>query len=292
MNKSFTLIEILIVIVVIGIISSFIIVGLSSVSDKANITKGQAFSNSLRNSLLMNLVSEWKLDGNTNDSWGVNNGTWNGSGGGSYASPSWRTGSECVSGGCLAFDGIDDYINCGSSNSLNISNLITISVWIKPLGTSGQEGIIGTPNFSSAYGFYIRHTPGLDVAFQFNTGSTRYNLLSGNLNYKNWNYLVVSWDGSNIKIYINNNYYSGQSSTAQSRTFGEFRIGYTGAITSPVYFNGLIDDVKIYNQAIPTYQVQQNYYSGLNKLFANKGIADYSIRISQLKEVLTKNMDF
>ena len=121
MNKSFTLIEILVVIVVIGIISSFIIVGLSSVSDKANIAKGQAFSNSLRNSLLMNLVSEWKLDEGTGsttlDSWGSNTGTLGTSTIGDAAEPTWTT--DCVSGKCLSFDGTDDYVDCGNPDNLN-----------------------------------------------------------------------------------------------------------------------------------------------------------------------------
>ncbi|MFA6374475.1 MAG: prepilin-type N-terminal cleavage/methylation domain-containing protein, partial [Candidatus Paceibacterota bacterium] len=40
MNKSFTLIEILVVIVIIGILSAFIIVSMAGVSDKATIAKG------------------------------------------------------------------------------------------------------------------------------------------------------------------------------------------------------------------------------------------------------------
>ena len=79
MSKSFTLIEILVVIVIIGILSAFIIVSMVGVSDKARIAKSQAFANSLRNSLLINLVSEWKLnDGSgttASDSWSANTGT-------------------------------------------------------------------------------------------------------------------------------------------------------------------------------------------------------------------------
>jgi prepilin-type N-terminal cleavage/methylation domain-containing protein len=43
MNKSFTLIEILVVIVVIGVLSAFILVGMSSITSSANIAKSQAF---------------------------------------------------------------------------------------------------------------------------------------------------------------------------------------------------------------------------------------------------------
>ncbi len=281
MNKSFTLIEILVVIVIVGILSAFIIVSMAGVSDRAKIARGKVFLNSIDNSLLLAKVSQWKLDevnaGQTPDSWGANDGT---------ATGTILQESGCISGKCLNFNGSSDFISCGAGNSLNITESITISVWIKPMGSSGQEGIIGTPNFSSAYGLYIRHSPGADIGFQFNNGSTRYYLMAGNLNYGDWNYIASSWDGSNMKIYINNvKYSSGQGSTAQARNFQEFRMGYTGSIAAPIYFNGLIDDVRIYNQAIPTSQVRQNYFIGLNNLYKNGELmrTEYIQRITALK---------
>jgi prepilin-type N-terminal cleavage/methylation domain-containing protein len=140
MNKSFTLIEILVVIVVIGALSAFILVGMSSITNSANIAKSQAFSNSLRNSLLLNLVSEWKLDGNGNDSWGVNNGTLVGA----THLPVLKTNSDCFSGSCYDFDGTEDYINVGSRANLttDISNGLTITAWIYPELISGDSRTI------------------------------------------------------------------------------------------------------------------------------------------------------
>jgi prepilin-type N-terminal cleavage/methylation domain-containing protein len=290
MNKSFTLIEVLVVIVVIGILSAFILVGTSSISTSANITKGQVFLNSLDSSLLIARVAYWKLDVNdvpaanrTPDAWGTNTGVITGT---------TLQSSGCVSGKCVSFNGSSDFISCGADDSLNISGPITISVWIKPMGTTGQEGIIGTPNFSSAYGLYIRHSPGQDVGFQFDNGSgNRYYLMAGTLNYGSWNYIVGTWDGSNMKIYLNNIQYSGSTATANTRNFQEFRIGYTGSIAAPVYFNGLIDEVRIYNQAMPSSQINQSYFTGLNKLLINSSIyvEEFDQRMSELSGSLADN---
>jgi prepilin-type N-terminal cleavage/methylation domain-containing protein len=57
-ENSFTLIEILVVIVVIGILSSFILIGINSINENARITKIKVFANSLRNSLLTDIVFE------------------------------------------------------------------------------------------------------------------------------------------------------------------------------------------------------------------------------------------
>ena len=64
MNKrtAFTLIELLVVIAIIGILSGLIIVSVSGAAQKATIAKAQIFSNSLRNSLMMNMVAEFKLE--------------------------------------------------------------------------------------------------------------------------------------------------------------------------------------------------------------------------------------
>jgi hypothetical protein len=38
------------------------------------------------------------------------------------------------------------------------------------------------------------------------------------------------------------------------------------------FFTGSIDDVRMYKAAVPTSQIQEQYYAGLNKLLANGGI--------------------
>ncbi|MDD3292809.1 MAG: prepilin-type N-terminal cleavage/methylation domain-containing protein [Candidatus Pacebacteria bacterium] len=124
MNKSFTLIEILIVIVVIGILSSFIFVGMSSITSEANIAKGKVFINSIDNSLLLGRISQWKFDELTTakelqsigDTWNSNNGIlYTGS------DSLEKLSSNCPSGNCLSFDGVNDYINTGTVGSLGIN---------------------------------------------------------------------------------------------------------------------------------------------------------------------------
>jgi len=125
-KKAFTLIELLVVIAIIGIFSGLIVVTMSGVTQKATIAKSQIFSNSLRNALMANLVSEWKFDELTTavqgstalDSWsGGNNLT-------VYTNSDGldKLSTNCVSGKCLSFDGTDDYAYVSGSNSTS-SNL-------------------------------------------------------------------------------------------------------------------------------------------------------------------------
>jgi prepilin-type N-terminal cleavage/methylation domain-containing protein len=138
MNKSFTLIEILVVIVVIGILSSFILVSMNSITTNADFTKRKAFSNSIRNALLINLVSEWKLNEGSgqiaSDSWKENHGTLGSTSGIDVNDPTWKTSEECVSYDCLSFDGSFDYVNFGNGEGSSPSS-ITVEAWFKSSGT-------------------------------------------------------------------------------------------------------------------------------------------------------------
>ncbi|MDD3170380.1 MAG: LamG domain-containing protein [Candidatus Pacebacteria bacterium] len=277
MNKSFTLIEILVVIVIIGIISAFIIVSMSGVSEKANIAKSQAFASSLRNSLLMNLVSEWKLDDasgtSVKDSWGTNAGTWNGAGGGGYTSPSWRTASECVSRGCLAFDGTDDYINIPNAPSLNFTNAITMSLWFKTDINQSSRGILtkGYPGIND-YDAMLYVTGGM-LQFYIKDSDGNSDNVSYNVSYHNnqWKYLVGFFNGDWLYLYLNGIVVASKDSlrTNIRSSSNPTTIGYGWSF----YFNGLIDESHMYNQAISTSQVQQNYYIGLNNLLKNESIS-------------------
>jgi len=285
MNKSFTLIEILVVIVVIGIISSFIIVGLSSVSDKANIAKGQAFINSLDNSMLLARISSWKLDEGTgtsvSDSWGTNNGTlynfdFNNLSG-------WMLENDCVSGYCLRFDNIDDYVNFGTGSDFDITEKITISFWIKS-NSSETQYIIRKEVLSTIwYGFRVDLDGGLIrwyVWTNTNPSPLSYNFFSYD---DKWTNVVASYHkNAGRKMYINGTMVNSDTlsgligSTVQPCMLG----------TNSVYtMSGYIDEVKVYKDVLSSLIIDEDYYSGLNKLLKNKGITinEFNNKLSNLK---------
>ncbi len=296
-SKSFTLIEILVVIVVVGILSYFILVGMSSISESANIAKSKAFSDSLRNSLLTNLVSEWKLDEGTEttayDSWGTNNGTLTNG-------PTWVT-SGCVSSNCLSFDGTDDYVEVLNNATLNLDDgdKGTLSTWIKVNSwpSSGYPSIVtkGTSAGGWSSGSYHISIWSDRIHFViYENGSTYNSVDLINLpSINSWHYLVMTWSGTNggkLKAYLNSlPITSGTTQTVKAdlRATQNFRIGST----TSYFFNGLIDDIKLYNTAISNSQIEQNYFLGLNKLYKNGGITEieYIKRIAELKINLTQD---
>jgi prepilin-type N-terminal cleavage/methylation domain-containing protein len=282
-KQSFTLVEILVVIVIIGILSSFIFFTINDSVEKASIAKSKMFSESIRNNLLLNLVSEWKFDDSTNlglDSWGSNNGTNNGA-------TAITDESECISGGCASFDGTDDYIEVSNNSTLQPQEAITISFWMKSnIKDSTYRRII-----RKDYSYFVQQMSNDRISFYLYLNSTQYaiDILSTDWNIGNWYFIVATYDknieNNNMKLYLDSNLKSSTYHT-YSITTSSSNLAMGTLLNSGGYFNGSLDEVQIYNAAIQESEIKQNYLSGLNNLYG-KGLiteAEYNIKISVLAE--------
>jgi prepilin-type N-terminal cleavage/methylation domain-containing protein len=285
LKQAFTLIELLVVIAIIGILSGLIVVSMGGVTQKATIAKAQVFSSSLRNSLMLNLVSEWRLDENTGtiaaDSWGGGN---NGALGGATL-PVWKTDSSCVNGSCLQFDGSDDYIDITTGTNLNFeSGPFTILLWAKSNTFKDQAPIIlkkSTYIFNNNAGWGIQYASSpqkLYIGVANGTSSIQY---CTTLNSFDWTLLGITRISDNNVYFIKNGTLASIGVLAGS--FDNASHIFLGKYSSS-YFDGLMDDVRIYNAAIPTSQIQEQYYLGLNKMLNNGNISkeEYTLRINNL----------
>jgi len=285
LKQAFTLIELLVVIAIIGILSGLIVVSMSGVTQKANVAKAQVFSNSLRNALMANIVGEWKFDGTaadgataTNsdvlDTWGsANNGTIPAS----PAIPTVKTGSNCVSGSCLSFDGSNDYVNL-SSNGYGTFNLqtYTISLWVKPLSLA--QKVIWSYDYinhtNPYYACHLRIEPNGSISYSFNNGTASVDLSAVScLSINNWHNIVVSYKSGEQKIYVNGKLIT-SAAVVNTVTYYNQQVWIGGSPNWAGYINAIIDDVRFYDSVAPISQIKEQYYIGLNKLLANKGITN------------------
>ncbi len=217
-------------------------------------------------------VSHWKFDegqGDTAyDSAGNNDGTIYGA--------AWTTGK--IGDYALDFDGEDDYVDVNDSPSLDITDKITIAAWVKLNNLSNHCFIVskqpsGTArdNYAGNYEFRIAQSTGyLKLLHQTSTGETySYYDSTSSVNAEAWHHVAVTLiEGGNVNFYIDG-YPAGIS--PQQGTFGIFnnepvRIGTRKDAYS--WFNGKIDDVRIYDRALSAEEVRQLYRAGMgNKAF-------------------------
>jgi len=229
---------------------------------------------------MLNLISDYKLDGNLSDTWGTNGGTFNG------GTPDYRPEKECISGQCLNFDGVNDYISLPANANTGLQNSInTVAMWanIRSVG----------PN---AYGEPYSVTGGNRTGIKWNAGRIGvdangdfYNYyVPVSLTYNSWNYIVVEIDRTinKAKVYING-VYKGQTAawTTYTPTGNTVLIG-GNVLTNNAgdYLNGMLDDIRLYNQSVPTSLIEENYYAKLNRLRYNNVISpdEYKERLISL----------
>jgi prepilin-type N-terminal cleavage/methylation domain-containing protein len=275
---AFTLIELLVVIAVIGILSGLIVVSMSGTTQKATIAKSQIFSNSLRNSLMSNLVSEWKLDGNGNDTWGSNTGIITGA---------VTAATGCVYDSCLTMDG-NDYVKIPTSSSLDITTNITISAWAKVTDKTAQGTIVSKME-AGAYSIIVNATsyPNQVSGWVYVGGGYKIPVFSTSyINNNEWFFVVLTYDGTNTKIYLNGNFMNAVPGTgAIGTTTTDFYIGAESSTnTTPTtpFLVGSVDEIRIFNAGIPLSQIREQYFSGLNSLLVKGQITSeyYASQIS------------
>ena len=298
-RKAFTLIELLVVIAIIGILSGLIVVAMGGMTDKATIAKAQIFSNSLRNSLMLNLVSEWKFDelftavqGSTiQDAWrGENGGTLSTN---SDGLDKIKVGTNCFSGNCLSFDGTDDYINLGSASIFDNMPAITITAWVNPSGQDGQR-FISKNTTPGVGGWDLRMRQASSLWFTVNYSSVNLHRRGSTqiTSDGKWKMIAATWDGSslytNIHLYVNGiedpvTEYSSATGSRVDDSSNNLLLGTSGGITGYCY-KGLMDEVRIFNTAMPISKIKEQYYIGLNKILVGGGIAkeEYLSRVNEL----------
>ena len=292
MNKSFTLIEILVVIVVIGILSSFILFGMSSITDKANIAKSQAFLNSMDNSLLLSRVSEWKLD----DSSG--NDSWNGRTATLVNTPTLTL--NCPQGSCYTFNGSNQYAWIADNDDyFNFGSQMSAFVWIKGGAQAGYKSYFSQYEYTlnkRSWWMGNSGSPYNKIQIMFsdngteNSGHIKTYISSNAYLDNNWHLIGFTWSNGVFLMYVDGQSVSYTSTgTLTSSTFynsdTNITIGcYMNNGSYWQYFNGQIDDVRLYNQPIPTSEIQQNYYSGLNNLIVKGELnnKEYGQRLQEL----------
>jgi PKD repeat protein len=221
------------------------------------------------------LVAEYHFDGDTQDSSGNSN----------HGSNHGATFVEGISGQGLSFDGLDDYFDYGISNNFNweSTSSFTYDFWLKTTENYGmlfsQRSITSqSPVVNIALGYsgfttfgggeivvLIRDDYG-SVAGCF-SGCTEVNSNTV-VNDGNFHHIAIVRDVAedNVKIYIDGELKSNvidqlsAGMTTDMRTIGNEKswVNLNFGTPDQRFFNGIIDEVRIYNRALTGDEIKEH----------------------------------
>jgi len=174
-----------------------------------------------------------------------------------YNSPTYSS----ANGGYLSFvPSSSQYAQ--TSASLTLLTTWTVEVWHYYDGTytGGQGCILSEVYVGGGINFFLGallvSAPQLQVGFfngSFNITPSGYTLPSNG-----WYHLVGTFDGSNIKLYVNNILTQNTANT-QTPTSGASGIRFMRRWDNPDYWGGSLAVIRIYNGAIGASDVSTNY---------------------------------
>jgi hypothetical protein len=165
----------------------------------------------------------------------------------------------------LQFNGIDSYVSLGNGIISTVaSGSFTISCWIKlyPLAGSGKINDIISNSGGATAGTYLLYlnTSSYLVGSLITNSTTSTITGSTSLNDGNWYHVawVVNTTGTSMTLYINGS--SHVSGTYSGSLVSLNTSVYMGSRnTSANFFGGVIDDFRIYNQALSSVEITRLY---------------------------------
>ncbi|MHC4332032.1 MAG: LamG domain-containing protein [Planctomycetota bacterium] len=212
------------------------------------------------------LVAYWSFDEGSGDrvfdsSGNGNDGTINGA--------SWGEGKY---GPALHFNAQDNYVEVPTSESLETETNVTVAAWINWIDAgdgwlcilaNGQQG-----GPWENYGLFVNRGGGfLYFTLSLDGGHVTQQTPNNAVQPDEWLHACATWDGSMARIYVNGEMVLGQ---AQSGTLVPpglpLRIGHRDG--SAHYYNGIIDDVRVYNHALTEVEILAAMEGGVGYPYA------------------------
>lgn len=211
-------------------------------------------------------VAEWRFDENSGTT--VHDESGNGNSGTMTNMDAGTDWVEGKFGKALDFDGEDDYINIDSiTNSFN-NKKGSFSAWVKRdfADTVSEDKYVFHIFYNNGNYHEIKYNNTNDQwKFNVNRAYTLNSVVKtpSTIPQNVWTHVLMTWDedGNDVSVFINGiNVGSASSGGSYIVTPTTGRIG--AARTNMYEFDGLIDDVRVYNYALTEEQVKSTYNSG------------------------------
>jgi sulfur relay (sulfurtransferase) complex TusBCD TusD component (DsrE family) len=198
-------------------------------------------------------VTDASMNGNTGT---INGATWT---------------SQGKYGGALSFNGSSSYVDLGNPAALQITGSMTWSAWVKAAANPADDGqIVAKSDNASGWQFKTSpdtgpHTFGVGVSGSSNSRTQRYSVATRSLNV--WYHVAGVYNAAarTLDVYVNgaldNGTLVGTIPASQLNSTVNVNIGRR---TGGFYFNGIIDEVRVYSRSLSQAEIQTDMNTPLN----------------------------
>ncbi len=179
--------------------------------------------------------------------------------------PRWTTPGK-VGAGAYSFDGINDFIDTGRLFNFNKEDSFTVSFWINTTNHSHRPGtaagLIGKGHwYDNTWDFYLSN--GNAIWSEVSGNPVRNGIIglnAGTLILNQWHHYVATYQNGVMISYLNGNLINSTTYTGIGNFTGSRNVligSRHGDLSRS--FNGMLDDVRIYNRALSATEIRHNF---------------------------------
>lgn len=187
-------------------------------------------------------------------------------------------------GNGLAFDGVNDYVDCGTPAAFAATNIKTMEAWVKFNSLTADQEIISKSVAGSGAEMLVYNGGGsYNLAFYLMNNASNASYITypaSNLTTGIWYHLAATWDGTKegMRLYVNGDSVGARTdignitSTGITNPAGSLKLGQWSESATTRYFNGSMDEVRIWSTTRTQAQIRANMY---NIVSAATGLEGY-----------------
>lgn len=161
--------------------------------------------------------------------------------------------------GSIVFDGTNDYAEIIDNTSLNFNKTVTLSGWFLFAVLPLSEAAILRKDGQWQLGFSASNTIRCLIGTTGTTGWVGANDVSYPFVTNTWYNMVMVYNGSDMRIYVNNVLVKTATVTGDIAVQVGQKVRIAFVPNSSYYINGRISNIQIYSRALSAADVKQNF---------------------------------
>jgi len=173
---------------------------------------------------------------------------------GSIAAATWATAGKF--GKALSFNGTSSMVTVNNAAALGLGTGMTLEAWVNPTTLTNWRTVLLKEQTASnlAYALYANTDTNRPAGNVFTAAETD-TRGTAKLATGAWSHLAATYDGATLKLYVNGTLVSSKAATGAIQA-GTRALRIGGNAIWSEWFQGLIDEVRVYNRALGAAEIQ------------------------------------
>ncbi len=173
---------------------------------------------------------------------------------GTVSGGAWTTAGRY--GDALVFNGTNTLVTINDAASLHLGSALTLEAWVNPSALGSWKNLIYKPQGSTGISYVLQGSSSSTQVPSLGMSVCSANLMAPNpLPLNTWSHVAATYDGTTMTFYVNGTQVSSQAQTGTiTSTTDALTIG--GNSFYGENWAGIIDEVRIYNRALSTSEIQ------------------------------------